>query len=268
AVAEHSGRLEEALNDIARERQRIERLKKSFISAVAYPCFLVVAAIGVLCFVLLFVVPQFEGALKGFRSKLAPSTAFVFDLSNAFRENLNVIVLSAAGVLVLFLLVSRLGKTGSLLVRILGRLPLTRTLLGHELTVTFCRTLSILLSNGVPITNALRLIRDIVRLPSAAAAIDGAIADVRQGQRLSEALSKRAFLPAHVTQMLRVGEESGKLADSAARIAGFYEAKLDASLGRLVAVVGPVLMIGVACLVAWLIISVMTALISINDLLV
>ena len=97
---------------------------------------------------------------------------------------------------------------------------------------------------------------------------DGAIADVRQGARLSDALSKRAFLPAHVTQMLRVGEESGRLADSASRIAGFYEAKLDASLKRLVAVLGPVLMIGVALLIAWLIVSVMTALTSINDLLV
>jgi general secretion pathway protein F len=268
AVAESAGRLEEALDDIAHERQRNEKLRKAFVSAIAYPGFLAVAALGVMAFVLLFVIPQFEGALQGFRARLSPSTTFVFDLSRAFRENIDLIVIGVAGTLLLALLVSRMGRGGNLFVRAFARAPLTRTLLSHELTVTFCRTLSILLANGVPITTALKLIRDIVRVPSAAAAIDLAIADVRQGQRLSEAIARRAFLPAHVTQMLRVGEESGKLADSAARISGFYEAKLEASLKRLVAVIGPVMMIAVACLVAWLIVSVMTALTSINDLLV
>lgn len=268
AVAETAGRLDDALVDIAEERQRNERLRKSFIAAVAYPGFLVCAALCVMAFVLAFVIPQFEGALQGFRSKLSPSTLFVFDLSRSFRENIDLIVFCVAGVLASMLAISRFGRGGNLFVRMFAKLPLTGTLLRHELTVTVCRTLSILLANGVPITNALRLIRDIVRLPSAAAEIDGAIADVRQGARLSDALSKRAFLPAHVTQMLRVGEESGRLADSASRIAGFYEAKLDASLKRLVAVLGPVLMIGVALLIAWLIVSVMTALTSINDLLV
>ncbi|PZQ14146.1 MAG: secretion system protein [Ancylobacter novellus] len=268
AVAESAGRLEEALTDIATERQRNEKLKRSFTSAVAYPAFLVLAALGVMSFVLLFVIPQFEGALQGFRSRLSPSTTFVFDLSRWFRDNVDFILIGIAGTLGSLLLLSRLGRGGNLFVRLFARAPLTGTMLTHELTVTFCRTLAILLSNGVPISNALRLIRDIVRVPSAATAIDAAIADVRQGQRLSEALSKHAFLPAHVTQMLRVGEESGRLADSASRISGFYEAKLDASLRRLVAVIGPVMMMLVACLVGWLIVSVMTALTSINDLLV
>lgn len=267
AVAEHAGRLEAALTDIARERRRNEDLKKKFVSAIAYPSFLIVAAFGVLAFVLLYVVPQFEGALQGFRGRLAPSTLFVFDLSRTFRAHVEHIALGLAALLGLALLAKRLGR-GAGLVRLLARLPLTGPILTYELTVTFCRTLAILLANGVPLTAALRLIRGVVRLPRAAEAIDAALADVRQGRRLSEALARRAILPAHVVQMLRVGEESGELADSAERVAGFYEAKLEAGLGRLSAVVGPAMMIAVACLVAWLIISVMSALISINDLLV
>lgn len=268
AVAETAGRLEAALTDLAQERLRNERLRGKFLSAIAYPCFLIVAALGVLCFVLLYVIPQFEGALEGFRGKLAPSTLFVFDLSRGFRENLDLVIAGVAGLMVLALVASRLGRRGSAVVRLLGRLPLTRTIMRYELTVTFCRTLSILLANGVAITTALRLVRDVVRLPDAREAIDLVVADVRQGDRVSAALTRRAFLPAHVVQMLRVGEESGQIADSASRVAAFYEAKLETSLGRLTAVLGPALMIAVACLVAWLIISVMTALISINDLLV
>ncbi len=268
AVAESAGRLEAALSDLARERQRNEQLKRKFVSAVAYPAFLAVAAVGVLCFVLLYVVPQFEGALQGFRSRIAPSSLIVFDLSRAFRENVDLILIGAAGLLGLGLIAGRLTRGGSGIVRFLAWFPLTRTLMSYELTVTFCRTLAILLANGVAITVALRLVRDVVRQPAAREAIDLAIADVRQGDRVSAALTRRAFLPAHVTQMLRVGEEAGQIADSAGRVATFYEAKLEAALGRLTAVIGPAMMIVVACLIAWLIISVMTALISINDLLV
>jgi general secretion pathway protein F len=105
-------------------------------------------------------------------------------------------------------------------------------------------------------------------LPAAAEQIDNVAADIRQGQRLSEALAGRQLLPGHVVQMLRVGEEAGNLADSAGRVATFYEAKLDTALARLIAIVGPAMMILVSLLIAWLIVSVMTALISINDLLI
>lgn len=268
AVAESAGRLEAALGDLASERQRNERLKRKFVSAIAYPSFLAVAAVGVLCFVLLFVVPQFEGALQGFQSRMSPSSKMVFDLSRWFRANVDLVFGGAAALLVLGLVLSRIGRNGSLLVTLLARAPLTRTVLAYELTVAFCRTLSILLANGVPITAALRLVRDVVRPPAARAAIDLAAADVRHGERVSVALARHGFLPAHVTQMLRVGEEAGQLPDSAARVAAFYETKLETSLNRLTAVIGPAMMIVVACLIAWLIISVMSALISINDLLV
>jgi general secretion pathway protein F len=138
----------------------------------------------------------------------------------------------------------------------------------YDVTLTFCRTLAILLQNSVDISTSLRLIRGVMRLPSAASEVDRVISDVRQGKRLSDALLPRTILPGHVVQMLRVGEEGGNLADSASRVAVFYEAKLDTALGRLTAIIGPAMMVGVSLLVAWLIISVMGALISVNDLLV
>jgi general secretion pathway protein F len=136
------------------------------------------------------------------------------------------------------------------------------------LTLTFCRTLSILLINGVDISTSLRLIRGISRVPKSAETIDLILSDVRQGKRLSQSLAQRPLLPAHVVQMLRVGEESGSLPESAARVSVFYEAKLDAALSRFTAVLGPILMMSVSVLIGWLIISIMSALMSINDLLV
>lgn len=267
-VAETTGRLEEALTSIARERQRTENLRKKFISSISYPLFLVFAASGVLVFVLAYIIPQFEKAIAGFRDKLDPSALRVFELSRIFRENLDVIGGGVIGLLAVFILAGRLGRGGSFWLTLMARLPVTRTVITYDLTLTFCRTLAILVKNGVDISTSLRLIRGVVRLPAAGAEIDKVIADVRQGRRLSESLSRRTLLPGHVVQMIRVGEESGNLGDSTDRIAGFYEAKLDSALGRVTAIIGPAMMIGVSLLVAWLIISVMTALISINDLLV
>ncbi|WP_018261738.1 type II secretion system F family protein [Methylobacterium sp. WSM2598] len=267
-VAEAAGRLEGALGSLAAERQRGERLRRRFVSAIAYPLFLVAAAFAVLAFVLIYLIPKFEVALQGFRDRIDPAALFVFNLSAAVNAHLDLIGIGLAGLLGGALVLARLGRERGLWIGLLARLPVVRTLLAHELTVTFCRTLAILVGGGVDISTALRLIRGVVRLPGAGAEIDRVIADVRQGQRLSEALGQRRLFPRHVVQMLRVGEEAGELPDSAERVAAFYEVKLEAALGRLIAIVGPAVMVLVSVLIAWLIISVMTALMSINDLLV
>lgn len=267
-VAETTGRLEEALTGLAAERQRGERLRKRFVSAISYPLFLVVAALAVLFFVLIYLIPKFELALQGFRDKIDPSALVVFEMSAFLNRNLDIVVLTVAALLGGGMLASRLGRERGLFLALFAKLPFSRAVLTNELTVTFCRTLAILVRNGVDISTALRLIRGVVRLPGARPEIDRIIADVRQGQRLTETLARRTLFPRHVVQMLRVGEEAGELADSACRVAVFYEAKLDTALGRVIAVVGPAVMILVSVLIAWLIISVMTALMSINDLLV
>jgi general secretion pathway protein F len=265
-VAETAGRLEEALTGLAGERQRAERLRKRFVSAISYPLFLVVASLAVLSFVLLYVIPSFETALQGFRDKLDPSALFVFQMSAFLNENSEVVLVGLVAILSIGMLVTRLGKTRSIWIEFLTRLPVTRTILTYELTLTFCWTLAILIRNGVNLPIALRLIRGVVRLPSTAKEIDQVIADIRQGKRFSEALAHQHFVPRHVVQMLRVGEEAGDLAGSASRVALFYEAKLDTALSRLIAVIGPAMMIAVSLLIAWVILSVVTALISINDL--
>lgn len=267
-VAEVSGRLEQALTGIAEERQRSEKLRKRLISALAYPAFLAVAAIGVLVFVLLYIIPQFEGAIAGFRERISPSALFVFRLSEVLRANVDVALAGVIGLLVAFMAIKRFGEKRALWIEILSVLPLTARIVTYHLTMTFCRTLEILLENGVDISTALRLIRGMTSLPSAAAKMDGIIADVRGGKRVSQALATHALLPGHVVQMLRVGEEAGSLGVSAGRIAGFYANKLDTALGRVTAIAGPVLMMGVSMLIGWLILSIMSALMSINDLLV
>jgi general secretion pathway protein F len=267
-VAEVSGRLEPALHSIAQERQRAARLRGRLVSAMAYPGFLAVAAIGVLIFVLLYIIPQFEGAIAGFRDKISPSALFVFRISETFRANIDVAIFGVIVLLIAVLILKLFAQKRGLWLELLSRLPFTRQAVTYHMTLTFCRTLEILLQNGVDISTALRLIRGISPLAGTVRKIDAVIAEVRGGKRLSQALAADTLLPGHVVQLLRVGEESGDLGASAGRIALFYENKLDSQLTRLTAFLGPALMMGVSLLIGWLILSIMSALMSINDLLV
>ena len=146
-------------------------------------------------------------------------------------------------------------------------MPGVRELVRHEQTVVFCATLGTLTHSGVDISSGLRLIRDLMRDNRSAEKIDRLVASVRQGHRLSDALLEVNILPPYAVHMLRVGEESGELDSAAMRIAGFYEVRLDRALTRLTAILGPAIIILVSALIAWLIISVITALLSVNDLL-
>ncbi len=267
-AAESAGTLEATLDKIAHERARSEALRRRVTSSLTYPAFLVVAACGVFLFVMLKVIPEFERALSGFMEKMNPQARFIFSMSNFVQQNIDIILGSVAVVLLGGLLLSRSKAFIGFLIRTMGRLPGTGRIVQYQQTVFFCSTLGTLLGSGVDITSSLRLVRDLFRDPRAAAKVDQLIAEVRQGHRVSDALSNLNLLPAYVIPILRVGEEAGELDTMAVRIGGFYEDRLDRALGRLTSILGPSILIAVSMMIAWLIVTVITALISVNELLV
>lgn len=266
-AAEVGGTLDETLNLIAHERTRGENLRRRIASALTYPAFLVFAATGVLIFVLMGIIPEFERALAGMQAQLEGSTEFVFTLSRTLRANAGTLGTTAVLLLLGALLAGRSRAFKAAAMRLLGRVPGVRQIMLYERAVSFCAALSTLTRSGVEISAALRLIRDLMRDRATVEKMDRLVARVRQGQRLSDALAEFDLLPVYAVHMLRVGEESGELPAAALRIAGFYEVKLDRALTRLTAIMGPAIMILVSLLIAWLIISVITALLSVNDLL-
>ena len=115
-------------------------------------------------------------------------------------------------------------------------------------------------------TATLRILVNIMSVTGSASAWSAAADRVRHGGKLSEALATANILPAMAIRMLRLGEETGQLPVLAGRIAEFYEAKLQRSLDRVVGIVGPVAIIAISTVVGGLIVSVMTALLSVTQL--
>ena len=147
----------------------------------------------------------------------------------------------------------------------LAKLPLARSVLTFHNTALFCRNLSVLLGSGVHLTPTLRILADIMTSSGQGAVWATTVERVRHGLKFSDALADTAALPAMAVRMLRLGDETGQLPIVAARVAEFYEAKLQRSLDRVVGIAGPAAIIVISVVVGGLIVSVMTALLSVSQ---
>lgn len=264
-VGEASGTLDRTLELLAAERTRAQELKRKLTDALQYPAFILAAAGAVLVFFLMFVLPQFSVILRDMGAKLDPSVEMLLDLSDLMQAHAVEIGAGALLVPVLGWLVLRRPQARGKLRDALAQLPLLKSMLMFHRTGVFCRNLSILLGNGVTLTNTLRIVVEVMAV-SDGSAVWAATADkVRHGGRLSEALAAGAVLPPMAIRMLRLGEETGQLAMLAGRIADFYETKLQRALTRVVGIVGPLAIVTISVVVGGLIVSVMTALLSVSQ---
>jgi general secretion pathway protein F len=148
----------------------------------------------------------------------------------------------------------------------LARVPLARSVFQFHRTALFCRNLGVLLAAAVPLTTTLRILVDMMAAMGDAPVWTRAVERVRQGRKLSDALAESAMLPAMAVRMLRLGEETGQLAALAGRVAELYETKLQRSLDRIVGIVGPLAIVTISIVVGGLIVSVMTALLSVSQM--
>lgn len=263
-IAEASGNLEGVLESVGEERARMERLLDKISSALRYPAVLLAVAVGVLVFFLVVVVPQFASVLRDFGKPPDGLAGFILSASDVLVENGMMILSVIAAVIVIAVLAMQRPSIRVVVLRRLGRMPGLRGIVELRRTVMFCSSLATLLGNGVTLSVALRVLVD---LPGAAAGgLDRVVERVRRGGRLVDALAAVGYLPPLALKMLRVGEESGELAIVARRTAEFYEAKLSDRLDRLAGVVGPAAIVAIAAIVGTLIISILSALLSVNQL--
>jgi general secretion pathway protein F len=265
-VGEATGTLGKILQALARERGRAEALRRKLTDALRYPAFVLLAAISVLIFFLLFVLPQFGAVLRDFGAKIDPIAEVFIQLSDALSAHKESAAFGAVVALTFGLLAWRQPRWRSSMLSRLGRLPLARTLLAFHRTALFCRNLEVLLTAAVPLTRSLRILADMMATLGEADVWGRVVERVRHGGKLSEALAEAAMMPAMAVRMLRLGDETGELPVLAGRVADFYETKLQRSLDRIVGVIGPLAIISISVVVGGLIVSIMTSLLSVSQL--
>jgi general secretion pathway protein F len=265
-VGEASGSLDQVLEVLADERGRTEALKRRLGDAIRYPLFVLGAAGCVLLFFLTFVLPQFASVLQDFGAKVDPIILAFLNFSTLLRNNSDlVLALVAAAIAASWLLLRQQGVRRGI-VNALVRLPAVRQVMTYYRTSLFCRNLGVLLGSGVNLTTTLRILVDMMSTAGPSAVWTEAADRVRHGAKLSDALSDTQALPAMAVRMLRLGDETGQLPMLAGRVAEFYEAKLQRALDRVVGIAGPAAIIVISIVVGGLIVSVMTALMSVSQI--
>ena len=265
-AGEAGGSLDDVLKRMSDYLERSQELKDTVSTALIYPAILLVMSLASLFVMLTFVVPQFTEMFESAGKALPVSTQIVVGLANWLKSYWWALL---AGIVTVssymkFQLADPIRKKvwdGRFL-----KLPLAGTIITNKETANISRTLGTLLGNGVSILAALTIVRETVDNLVLAAAIADAEEQLKQGKHLSDALVEKRLFPKMAMQMIKMGEETGRLEEMLLRVAAIYDKQLRVAIQRLLAFLEPALIIGLGLMIAGIIVSILLAILSVNDL--
>jgi general secretion pathway protein F len=265
-AGEASGSLAEVLTRLSAYMESSQELKSTVSTALIYPAILLVMSIVSLMVMLIFVVPQFTEMFKSAGKALPFSTQIVIALAEGLRSYWWAI-LGGVGLIYLYFRsqlnnpVSRKTWHGRFL-----KTPLVGTITLNKETANFSRTLGTLLGNGVSLLAALAIARETVDNLVLVDAIVDVEEQVKQGRHLSAALLEKNCLPKMALQMIKTGEETGRMEEMLLRVATIYDKQLKTAIQRLLAFLEPALILSLGMMIAGIIVSILLAILSVNDL--
>lgn len=252
---ETGGALDVILLRLATYLEKMEVLMRKIKGAMIYPAIISLVAAGAISVMLLFVIPIFAQMFEGVGAELPAMTRVVIGMSNLLK------VWAIPGIIIiiaLFTILRRWHKTESgarAMDPLLLKMPVFGDLMKKQSIARFSRTLSTLLSSGVPIIDAL----EITARSSGNWVVEDAIlkarTSIKGGENIADPLSKTTVFPPMVTQMIAIGEASGGLDEMLSKVADFYDAEVDQAVENLTSALEPLIMVVLGGIVGFLVIS-------------
>jgi type IV pilus assembly protein PilC len=256
AAGEVGGILDTILNRLAIYIEKAVKLKGQLKSAMYYPTGIMVVALGVICVMLIKVIPTFEKMFRDLgNAKLPTPTLVVVHISHAFINNWYLIIGSVIGIVVGIGLARRTNQGEELFDRALLRIPILGPTLRKIIVARFTRTLGTLLASGVPILDALEICAKTAGNKIVQMAIMRAKEKISEGHDMAGPLAESKVFPTMVVQMIGVGEQTGAMDQMLQKIADFYEEEVDAAVTGLTSLIEPVMMAFLGVVVGGLIIA-------------
>lgn len=265
-AGEAGGVLEKVLERLGTFLETAQELKEFVSSALVYPIFLLVAG-GVSVAILMgYVIPKFSMIFDGMGSALPLPTKILLFISAGVKYYWW-IGLVLAGLAYWGYLKYKATEKGRLKVDTIKlKLPILGGIIQKSDSARFSRTLGTLLQSGVPILDAIKLVKDIISNKVIASSLDSVHKRVKEGDRLSNALASVEMFPFLAIQMITVGEESGRMDEMLMKVADNYEKTLRNLLKRLISLLEPVLILVMGVVVGGIVISMLLGIFSINDM--
>ena len=265
-AGETGGFLDVVLGQIADFQAREKEMRSKVMTALLYPCILLVLALAVLVFLLVFFIPRFQTIFAGFGAKLPLLTQMIVSTSEALRSYGLILALGLAivGFMVRTWVVSEQGRRvweGLVL-----RAPVVGPLVAQFAMSRFCRMLGTLLGAGVPLINGLNVARRSIGNQILVDAVSHSIEQVKAGKALGPSLGEcRTLFSGSTREMISVAEESGRLDQELVRIANVTEGDLDRQLKAAVALAEPLMLFFIAGFIGTIFIGMVIPIFTLQD---
>lgn len=264
-AGELGGVLEVVLTRLAEFAEKSQRIRGKVTSAMVYPVVVLTIAVGIVTFLMLFIVPKFEAIFKDMLGgrPLPFITQTIMDISRFIQGHF----LLLAGMLVLAVVGLRLSMRLPGVPAKVDQFKLKLPLFGDMLTKTavarFSRTLGTLVSSGVPILQALQITRDTAGNERVSSAIDNIHDNVKEGESMVSPMEASQIFPPMVVSMVQVGEETGQLPDMLTKVADVFEEEVDTAVAGLTSLLEPVMIVLLALIVGTIVVALFLPLITI-----
>jgi type IV pilus assembly protein PilC len=256
-AGEVAGALEVTLGRLAEFIEKGQKIKGKVKAAMVYPCAVLLVSGGVVTLLMTYVVPRFKAVFEGLvGSQAMPAfTMFIFNLSEAIQRRFPLILAAGAGLAagLTFGLKTESGR------QIFDRLKLTLPVLGpvfRKVAISrFTRTLGTLVSSGVPILQALSIVKETAGNKVISRLIGVVHENVKQGEPMAPTLKASSIFPAMVAGMVDVGEETGALPEMLMKVADNYDSEVDNAVGAITSLLEPVMILLLAVVVGSIVIA-------------
>jgi len=254
-AGERSGSLETVLRRFVQYLRLNQTLKKKAIAAATYPILLVTVMIGIISILLIKVIPQFQDFYGSFNVELPVQTRVLMAVATTVKSNLVWIVLGVGGSIAAFVVWARRESSAAIIDRFLLRIPYLGRLIRMYATSQLARTLSTLLAGGLPLVNSLDVSAASIGNRAMAGAVLAATPQIREGRSLTVALESTGMLDHLAIEMVKVGEQTGALAEMLNSVAEFLDEELETQLATVLALVEPAMLIMMAAVVATMLLA-------------
>ncbi len=265
-AGEMGGDLGGVLHKLFDYLERSQALKDKVTTALIYPAVLLLMSIVSMLVMLTFVVPQFKDMFESAGQALPLPTQIVVAVADAIKNDWWIVLLIMIVVwqLIKWQLANPVRKKvwdGYLL-----KIPLFGEIILIKEVAVFTRTLGTLLGNGVSILKSMIIVKEIIINRVLIELVDKAEMQVKEGKNLSIALAQLELFPKLAIQMIKMGEETGRLEEMLIKVADIYDKQLSNSIQRMLALLEPVLIIFLGLMIGGIIVSILLAILSVNDL--
>lgn len=254
-AGEVSGTLDTILERMAIHFEKENKLENKIKSAMIYPMALIIISIVVIIFMLVAVLPTFVGMFTDSGVDLPWPTQFILDLSQWLQSYWYILIGLGLLSVVIFYYYKNTPEGGKTIDNLKIKIPGIRTTNIKIITSRFTRTLSTLMSSGIPLLEALDTVGKVLNNNMVQDRLMEGIEGISKGVSLSKAIKDIGIFPPMVDSMIKVGEESGSLDEILYRTADFYDEEVEMSLQRVTTLIEPILLVLMALVIGFIVVA-------------